>query len=127
MNVSTSLRRVLAVTVFTVVTGFSASAQSAMSPASFEIYQLGEGYAFYNVPGTYTSNYGSTTVSTNPFTLISVRSTGDPQGSVTSNNAFVNYFFMMQGANGKVAATFTADFLPCNRAGRRSHRPPGRN
>ena len=109
MNVSTSLRCVVAATVLSVMPGLSVAAQATVPPANFQIFQLSPGFASYTVPGTYTTTYGSTAVSTSPFTIISVSSTGDPVSSVISNNAFVNYFFMMQGANGRVAATFLAD------------------
>ena len=57
----------------------------------------------------YTQSDRFSVVSVDPFTMISVRSTGTPQREVISNNAFVNYFFMMQGPSGRVSATFRPD------------------
>lgn len=111
MTVRALCRRALAATLLSVVTGTASSAQT-VNAATFEISILNAGVsAFHTAPGTYTGTLGSTTVSTSPYTLLSVRSTGTPQGTVTSNNALVNYFFMMQGAPGRVSATFTSDLF----------------
>ena len=111
MKVYAVCRRVLATTLFSVVSGSSLFAQQVVSPANFQIYVLSPDFASYNTPGTWTSTYGRTVVSVDPFTMISVRSTGTPQRGVISNNAFVNYFFMMQGASGRVSATFRPDMF----------------
>ena len=111
MHARSLFQRMLAASSPFVLAGSVASAQSTVNPSTIEIYQLGPEYAFYNSTGTYATAYGFTTVSTSPFTLISTRSTGYSREESVSNNAFVNYYFMMLGLPGIVTATFTADMF----------------